>query len=112
MTENNNINLDDWANELQNSKLDLINLLQRHLQMVETIENLEAMHDKKIKKFLLWAESKENNELWYLIDAESEEHARRILLKEEKEVIEIRACKEVKANEESGISHRFTINEW
>lgn len=65
-----------------------------------------------MKKYLAWAESKEEDGLWYLIDAETEEHARRILLEEEKNIVEIRACGEVKPNDESGISHKFIINEY
>lgn len=63
-----------------------------------------------MKKYIAWAESEANNELWFLIDAENEEQAKKFIL-EEKEVIEIRACLEIKPNASSGISHRFTINE-
>lgn len=31
--------LEKWAEELQNSKLDLIELLQRHLEMVEELQS-------------------------------------------------------------------------
>lgn len=63
-----------------------------------------------MKKYLAWAESEENKELWFLIDAKSKEQAEKLVMAED-EVVEIRACLEVKPNEEVGISHRFTLNE-
>lgn len=63
-----------------------------------------------MKKYLAWAESEENNELWFLIDEKSKEKAEELVMEEEG-VIEVRACLEVEPNEEAGISHRFTLNE-
>lgn len=60
------IDFDDWAEELQNSKMDLIELLQTYIEMIE--EN-----DRKEKKFPLqtiqsmaerWRVSRQNVAAW------------------------------------------------
>lgn len=41
-----NINFDEWAEELRNSPLDLIELLQTHIQIVEENESLRKEVEK------------------------------------------------------------------
>lgn len=74
---------------------------------IMTAEKLEASY---MKKYLAWAESESNSELWFLVDAESQGDAEDMVLSEE-DVIEVRACLEVAPNNIPGISHRFILNE-
>lgn len=64
-----------------------------------------------MKKYLAWVETVQHYETWLLIDAKSQESAEYIA-KGVEGFIELRACKEVLANEDhEGISHKFTIIE-
>lgn len=62
-----------------------------------------------MKKYMAWTESDDNDELWFLIDAESLEQAEALVLAD-KAVHNISVCMEVEPNKEVGISLRFAIN--
>ncbi len=64
-----------------------------------------------MKKYLAWVETEQNYETWLLIDSSTQKRAETIAESVEG-FIELRACKEVVANEDiEGISHKFTILE-
>ena len=63
-----------------------------------------------MKKYIAIAELWTGEEVWLLIDAESEYKAKFIAMTDS-EILEVTACKELKINEEAGISHRFIITE-
>lgn len=64
-----------------------------------------------MKKYIAIGNCKFNGELWFLVDAVSSEHAKRIIADEEGKTFEISACVEVTTNTDPGISHKFTLIE-
>jgi hypothetical protein len=62
----------------------------------------------KVKRYILFGQTEEKQELWLMIDAESEEHAREIAIRDS-DLIKIEGFGEVTPNEEAGISHKFVV---
>lgn len=65
----------------------------------------------KLYKYIAWCDSKDNNEVWFLIDAPNETKAREYVMAEPNEELEINAILLVEPNNSPGVSHRFTLNE-
>lgn len=63
-----------------------------------------------MRKFIAITEDFDGEDIWMLIDAENKDMAIEIASSEDyiKKVV---VCKELEANSESGISHKFTVIE-
>lgn len=64
-----------------------------------------------MKKYIAIGHCEVDGELWFLIDAETLEQAKQIVIEAEGETFELSACIEVTTNPEPGISHKFTLFE-